>query len=971
MKLNAGWNKRLQIAVVCYLAYTVTPLGQARLGGIKFFLKSVTEPFFEWISGIWPFSPEKQIAFFVNSIVLVLPLIVLVILRRRQIRSAADKETAWIVPTWLVLLFAIAVSYDLANSAFIGKYFFYYFFASHVFPYLFKDGIFSPGFVFIWGMLPPLLIVLLVFAWRRRPPRAHILLRRICAGAGIAILTFSWAAMAGTFLVENMPAQAFAYGYGALWLAFPLVFVSWSGWKAIGPFSALLILVIPLIGGFHVVPHINKDFPFIKPVETEEDDRLDEKMPVFFPSFTRAVKTDQYSDPVFINESDAVVELNLARVTKDEREPTTLIYPTFRDAVQAARETNTTLLPSIEMVDAFGKYFDDRILAAVELHIHRGSSIFEQGKQGFLAALLQKILLLPADDARDEAAAFLAAAIVLGGDNADIPNTLRDRMHAFLIRFQEKSDISTPSGFYTNSRALTRIFRRDRFLQRPFIENPGLDPDGYFAGTSLSPMVRIAHVMDSEPALREAYNRYRRLAEKVCNPDANMNIDDLSMFREFFGDANALDAALKNSEAIKRTNRRGNETQIGVAFWPFATSKEVQLFAKLYRGNSQLPPTEVMGDLINAIRAGRIDLAPLPDSGWYDYQTYALETLLLPNKGEQSQKLFLRHDYKKILRRSFSTMITKRRETHIKNLFSPIMLSTIIRGRSAYPSLSVQPCATAYLRTARAYRFLASELRLLIGPNNTETIMIDDLPYNLDRELENAAILFYGLYISVCNDLCMIPTLPSEEIDGLALVIENADTPPMPDEFQLALAPGIDESTIRMWYVLWNAAQEWLDDILSARFLAEDQRVIVPVLGNAARTRYRYWATLGTRLNKIEVRYARPPRMARSAEELTVSDPEKINLLRKSRFVSWESKEYFLPVNVFEEVTLGARPLTREQFRKLCSQGETREEILESLVKGTRPRIPGVLFLGTVIALTGLFVLILFARKKSSGGKRN
>ena len=42
-----------------------------------------------------------------------------------------------------------------------------------------------------------------------------------------------------------------------------------------------------------------------------------------------------------------------------------------------------------------------------------------------------------------------------------------------------------------------------------------------------------------------------------------------------------------------------------------------------------------------------MDLKPRKDGGWYDYQVYALETLLLPERGEETNKLMLTKTYKK------------------------------------------------------------------------------------------------------------------------------------------------------------------------------------------------------------------------------------------------------------------------------------------------------------------------------------
>ncbi len=48
-----------------------------------------------------------------------------------------------------------------------------------------------------------------------------------------------------------------------------------------------------------------------------------------------------------------------------------------------------------------------------------------------------------------------------------------------------------------------------------------------------------------------------------------------------------------------------------------------------------------MRELITAIRSGKVNLKPRKVGGWYDHQVYALETLLLPEKGAEANKLLL------------------------------------------------------------------------------------------------------------------------------------------------------------------------------------------------------------------------------------------------------------------------------------------------------------------------------------------
>src|SRR5260370_34192493 len=79
---------------------------------------------------------------------------------------------------------------------------------------------------------------------------------------------------------------------------------------------------------------------------------------------------------------------------------------------------------------------------------------------------------------------------------------------------------------------------------------------------------------------------------------------------------------------------------VRVSLFPPSSSRETELFNKLFpRG---LPPeANLMRELITAIRSGKVDLKPRKDGGWYDFQVHALETLLLPERGEETNKLLL------------------------------------------------------------------------------------------------------------------------------------------------------------------------------------------------------------------------------------------------------------------------------------------------------------------------------------------
>src|SRR5258707_570485 len=138
-------------------------------------------------------------------------------------------------------------------------------------------------------------------------------------------------------------------------------------------------------------------------------------------------------------------------------------------------------------------------------------------------------------------------------------------------------------------------------------------------------------------------------------------------------------------------------THSGVAVFPPSTSRETVLFETLFPAG--LPANaDLMNELVQAIRSGKVDLRPTADSGWYEYQVHALETLLLPEKGAEHNKLLLMKAYKKRMLEAFRATITKRRETHVRQLATPGLAGAAPLGgyfpppEQIKPRLRVEPC---------------------------------------------------------------------------------------------------------------------------------------------------------------------------------------------------------------------------------------------------------------------------------------
>jgi hypothetical protein len=97
----------------------------------------------------------------------------------------------------------------------------------------------------------------------------------------------------------------------------------------------------------------------------------------------------------------------------------------------------------------------------------------------------------------------------------------------------------------------------------------------------------------------------------------------------------------------------------------------------------------------------------------------------------------------------------------------------------------------------------------------------------------------------------------------------------------------------------------------------------VPLYYDVIQHRTRLWATLGVRLAKLDVAYAKPP-MIKPKEEKAEWEEVKPHQVR--------SVEYVIAVDDFAEVEIpGVGPLSRKKFRDICDSQKTKPEIVEAI----------------------------------------
>ena len=364
------------------------------------------------------------------------------------------------------------------------------------------------------------------------------------------------------------------------------------------------------------------------------DDQLTDKNPTFIPDLI-----DRRPEGAWrLNASSAVLRLDVPMLRPDADAALLKLRPSYAAAMANAPDA-TKVLPSINVIDGKAKQFDDGLFAAIDLAYYKGL----RSRLESHVVLIKRIHERVAPESA--ASAFLAAGLRIAG--SEVKTHRPDQVASWLSRFESDAMHSKPFGFYTWSGELTQAFRFMRFFQQPLPPNPrGLIAD-------------LARAVGADKKLLEDYKRVNAFYAKLTNPLENLTLADV----------------------LERGGKY--EGPQAIALFPSCRSKETELYRRIFpKGLPQ--GADLMKELIQAIRKGTVDLAPTPASGWYEYQIYALETFLLPEKGPENLKLMLSKSYKKRMLEAFQALMTKRRETHARNLAEA-------KSEAPFPQATVKP----------------------------------------------------------------------------------------------------------------------------------------------------------------------------------------------------------------------------------------------------------------------------------------
>ena len=609
-------------------------------------------------------------------------------------------------------------------------------------------------------------------------------------------------------------------------------------WRALGGNAGA---VWDGIDGTETITRTEYHAPPAEPKAVVVDDRLEDKAPAFDPDLADRRPEKGW----LVNTSAAVIRLD-APIVRPDAEPELLaLHPSYAAAIASKREWDT-ILPSVNMIDGKAKQFDDGLVAALEQALLQGKGPKLPRHVSVVKRLFERV------GPESPAAPFLAAGLSLIGEKAKAAD--KSEQQAWLHAFEANQVLSKPIGVYTWNKTLFDGFRFLRFFQQPF----------HVKAVPAIPRA-LAAALKQDGALLDDYKR-----------------------------AVAFDTGLNSRPAFAPVSDYLEKAEPDlVSLFPPCGSREEELFSRLFPEG--LPPdADLMRALIERIRSGQVDLTPKPGEGWYDHQVYALETLLLSERGDESRKLLLTRSYKLRMLEAFKALMTKRRETHaagVKTAESPapLPLETIA------PRLRVEPCPTFFLRTARAYAFLDAFLESSVGGEVLKSLrgLREKGERSLDLKTELAWMrdLFYGLYFLSAEDIGMRAKL-------------NEDEP-------------VDRGGCE------RTATEWLARAGTDPDLAADTRVSVPIFVDPGRAVTRLWATLGVRLTRLTASYARPPRLKSREGDGEWKDAAP-HQLRTAHFL--------IPVDEFAEVELrGNRSLNRDELRRACDREKTKEKIVSAL----------------------------------------
>jgi hypothetical protein len=610
-------------------------------------------------------------------------------------------------------------------------------------------------------------------------------------------------------------------------------------------------------------------------IETKHEEQLSDKHPVFDPDLTVVEEFDGCS--MRLNKSASVTRLTVKDLEGGAAALQDYIFPTRAAALMALG--SRPVIPSMEVVNGALKPFNDGLYASVERMAEYGEHGSPVDKRATFEALLTAMLqrATSGDAEADVAAALFAGAARLAGVSPALPDAIEARANAALEAFDRDVLDATPIGFYTWSAELSSIFRRDRFLQSAL-------PRGR---VGLGPAVAVSRALAADSGLSARYRGVLDLQRGLTNP--LLDFDPLALL-ESVGNVSSEQLAAAEALFVQEHPELDAQApcQAGFSWLPASESPERKLIASQWCHGSR--PSNLLDALIAAIQSGAIDLTPSATSGWYDWQLYALETLLLPERGSESQHLLLTQKYRDKLVDTFKSLLIQTRETHVKQLGTvavPASATLPPHYIDVFPLLPVEPFPTFYLRTGRGYVFLRNLLKASLGERALQEgrRLLEDgseEEQSLSDELEAKIQWLYGLHLVAAASIGMRDEIRDDE------------------RAQLDLAAA--ERAARDWLASWRDDH----DVLL------DPRVAVPLVSDGDRRTTTNLAVVGVKVIAISARF--PEGYEPEVSQQGIGWAERRCVVRG--FCAFEPYMLVEQTLQFDRAT-DLPPLTRDELRAL------------------------------------------------------
>ena len=558
--------------------------------------------------------------------------------------------------------------------------------------------------------------------------------------------------------------------------------------------------------------------------------------------------------------AEAVYRLEM----QPEDEHSQRVFPSYAEALRYGRKHQLRTMPSVSLVLASCSASDFRLQAALETALDADSLT---GKPALLRRWLALVLAGRAQaseserDIYERAAAWLATAMVLAGDDPQLPGDLKH-----LAQNPPAAANDPPLGPWAESPRLAAIWRRDRFLAR------GIDVRD---DTSAAVLAVLARTMMAHNRMAAAWQRQLVASRALHGRESGVTFEVVA---ERLG---AVPAAKLTGQAVvemvrgmipAQESNDGRSNPAPAALSWVATPEETVL-----KPLGMKAWNDPMGELAKAVRTGRISLDPGPDGGFYRNRWFALETLAAPTKAPEAIKLQLSGDYQRRWQRAFAAGFTEGRSGFVKRMPIPVM-GMKCEGDvpvDIAPEFSTEPAPVVYLRMARAYRVLERDLSNIMG-RDTWLHVLDAEGQPLADDLRRRSVLLYGLTHKVYREVGFPMDLSEDEI---AMDFTAAE----------------------------KAADAWCASLESDPDVKRDARLLVTLLSETGASPFRCPAVLGVRLEPVKYDWAGRPLVGSEV---------------KARFVP---ARYWLASPVTATLTVGAIPTPEEFRKRCESHKDVRD----------------------------------------------